>query len=520
MLPREAPSSTPCSVTVANGVRCAAVLVVSAIFSATSCREKEANAPGLSTELSQAPDNDAAVAAIDAGKPDGSADGGGKPMAGTPPPDGPTLADQAALDALAHAAGSQPPGGEKRNLPLGLRLVVVERGPGQPWGLGISNESDRPVRIIADPRLLWFDVAVPSKKTKTVTCKLPESLFPGHADRRSETILAPGEGVVHSFDPRLYCFASGGQKALVPGAVVTPHFGWPVKKKPVATKKGKRKLPEETPPFIATPAPTGNETWHVTEDDLCAPEKPERSKTGEKSEKSKSAKEQSKTAPSATDKSTDTEEPPVRCAKVIDAAPFGLTSEYKAWASTRLEQDKPVREHPGPLELDLTQGSDAEAERTATIALRVKNRSKRAQRVYFRRELVSFEIMTPDGPVTCDAQPDQRSPDPQEFSRIGKGGSIQVTSRLVELCPHGTFGRPGFYLVHARFDADISGDQWGLDAFTGRVVSLEPASVRIRTGELPFLHKRAIRRVDVGQGEIVGPVASSDAGAPPPKNQK
>ena len=101
--------------------------------------------------------------------------------------------------------------------------------------------------------------------------------------------------------------------------------------------------------------------------------------------------------------------------------------------------------------------------------------------------------MGPDGTVTCDAEPDQRLPERQAFERIKSGGALSVTSRLVELCPSGTLARPGLYLVHARFDANQRGDDFNLDAFVGRVVSLSPAAVRIRTGELPFQRARAIR---------------------------
>ena len=47
-------------------------------------------------------------------------------------------------------------------------------------------------------------------------------------------------------------------------------------------------------------------------------------------------------------------------------------------------------------------------------------------------------------------QPDLRAPDRQAFATLGSGGKISVVSRLVELCPTGTFGQPGLYLLHAQ----------------------------------------------------------------------
>ena len=400
--------------------------------------------------------------------------------------------DEAALQALARA--KRVPERE----PSGVRFAVVERGPGQPWALAVANQGEQAVRLIADPRLLWFEVTVPSKK-KPVACRLPDTLFPSSADRRSEVVLEPGEAVVHSFDPRLYCFASGGQTALVPGAFVAPHFGWKGKHAAAPTKprKGAKKKPGAVPPFVLTPASVpGVENWRADQDTLCENTPPE-------PEKPNAAK-PAAGAKTQTDKKPEVEvnlEETPRCVKELEAEPFAMRSEYKAWSSTRLDEDRPMREKPGPLELELTQGSDALAERTATVTLRLKNRAARPRNVYFRRELVSFEVMTPDGPLTCDAQPDERAPDRQAFLRLNKGGSMAVTSRLIELCPRGAFGRPGLYIVHARFDAIHSGDEYGLEAFVGRVVTVDPATVRVRTGDLPFLRKSSLKRVDVGASE-------------------
>ena len=274
--------------------------------------------------------------------------------------------------------------------------------------------------------------------------------MPAKRDKRTIVLLEGGEGVAQTFDPRLYCFAAGGQWQLVPGAIVTPHFGWPEKKKKKVWKNGKRveETPKQDPPFVAGAAPA------------------------------KGA--------SQSDDETGTKE--------LVGTPFALKSDYAEWSRTRLPEDKKAADE-SPFVMSLLQGSDAQAERSATVTLTLTNRSKHRQTVYFRRELVSYEVMRPDGLVTCDPQPDLRAPDRQAFATLGSGGKISVVSRLVELCPTGTFGQPGLYLLHARFDATDSGDDYGLDAFVGRVVSKSPATVRIRTGEQPFLQKRRMRRV-------------------------
>jgi hypothetical protein len=350
---------------------------------------------------------------------------------------------------------------------LGLTLDVAEKGPNMPWAVAIVNEGNEPVNLVADARLLWFEVVVPGKRQK-VTCRLPDAQFPNAAESRLTVTLNPGEGVVEAFDPRLYCFAGSGQRALVPGAMVTPYFGWKEQGKTVR-QRGRRAAKPEQKPFVAELAPEPSEKDDTT-----------------------------RGAPAAADAGfTDESDGAL---KRIAGQPFALRSEYKEWSSTRLADDDKLREHPGPLELKLTQGSDAQAERNATVSLALKNHSPDKQTVYFRRELVSFEVVGPEGIVTCDPQPDARAPDRQAFSTIRKNGAITATSRMIELCPQHTFRRPGLYLVHARFDATNAGEEYELNAFTGRVVSLSPATVRIRTGETAFLYKQPMRTVPIAKG--------------------
>ncbi|MCC6902423.1 MAG: hypothetical protein IT377_25855 [Polyangiaceae bacterium] len=334
-----------------------------------------------------------------------------------------------------------------------LTLRVSERGPNRPWSLSIANAGSSAAVLAADPRLLRLEILAPSKK-KPETCALPAELFPARADKRTLLVLEPGEGVEQHFDPRLYCFAAGGQWQLVPGAMVTPHFGWPEKKKTTVWRGGKKveQSPKQVAPFAVLPAP-------------------------------------------AKGSASSDDDPGV---KELTGSTFALKSDYQEWSRTRIEADRRASEE-SPLVLEMVQGSDAHAERTATVKLTVKNRSKHAETVYFRRELVKFEVMRPDGLVTCDPQPDTRSPDRQAFTRLGPGGAISVVSRLIELCPTGTFGSPGLYLVHARYDATEAGTEWNIDAFVGRVVSRSPATVRIRTGDQPFLQKRSLHLVKVSQ---------------------
>jgi hypothetical protein len=399
---------------------------------------------------SEGVDRTATAPVASAGAPDAGVDGADEEEELEEAPEEPPLPDISTLHASTRTDAP----------PLGLTLDVAEKGPGQPWAVAIVNEGSEPVRLVADSRLLWFDVVVPGKR-RPVTCRLPDALFPADVEERLTVVLNPGEGVVQAFDARLYCFAVGGQRALVPGALVRPYFGWQDRTKRPVARLRRKAAPAKQGPFVATRV------------DAARRAPADESDAG------------------STSSEADGE------LKQIEGQPFALRSEYKEWSSTQLAADEPLRRAPGPLELALTQGSDAQAERNALISLSLRNRSDRTQSVYFRREFVSFEVVGPDGVVSCDPQPDDRAPDRQAFSVLRKKGSMAVTSRLIELCPQGTFARPGLYLVHARFDANEDGDQFGLNAFVGRVVSLRPAAVRIRTGEVPFLRKQPMRSIRI-----------------------
>ncbi|MCA9640913.1 MAG: hypothetical protein H6718_25620 [Polyangiaceae bacterium] len=337
--------------------------------------------------------------------------------------------------------------------PSEVELSVKQHGPSLPWSYEIKNVGERPVRVAADPRLLWFEVQVPGKK-KRRTCRLPAELFPKHADKDFSLVLRPGERFGQRFDPRLYCFAAGGQTDLVAGAVVYPRFGWPKQFK--TSWKGGKKLQTEQldAPFAVTP-----------------PERPRRGKKKQPRAKADLPKQETHL-------------------KLVEGKGLGLRSAYAGWSKDALhEDDKPEQsdwDSPEPM-LTMQTGSDAAAERLATVQVKLKNPSKdRKLVVYFRRELLSFEVMGPDGLKSCIPEPRTRFPEAQAFTTLGPGRSISVVSRLVELCPRGTFDRPGLYLIRARFDSKDDGAEFGLQGFTGRIVAEQPATVRIRGGEKPF----------------------------------
>jgi hypothetical protein len=342
-----------------------------------------------------------------------------------------------------------------------LVLEVREQGPTVPWQLTLRNTGSASYTVHADARLIGFAVQVPGVK-KAVRCALPEVLRP-RPNQTPRVVLAPGDAVVHEFDPRLYCFADAGQSWLVPGAQITPRFGWRPKVR-TQWRQGKRvETVVDAPPYVAE-----------LEGSVAASER----------------------APRASE---------------LVGASFALRSEYAAWNGSATGAEPAA----GPLRLTLKYGSDARSERDASVSLDLTNISQETLQVFFRRELVSFEVVGPLGHVTCDAQPDERAPERSAFSALAPGRSLSAASRLVELCPDDTFRTPGLYLVHGRFESLESGGEFGLEAFVGEVVAPEAVALRVREGGGP-LEVAAMRIIRAG-GAPEGEPVTEAASAPKPK---
>lgn len=368
---------------------------------------------------------------------------------------------RAAVDATAAAADER--------TRLGMRLAVVEQGPNAPWLIAVVNRGTEPVRVVHDLRTLSLEVTPPlpepdpkkklkPRAPKPVTCALPRGTVPGEEDKSLELTLEPGEGVVDSFDPRLYCMTTGGKSLLTQGATVVTRIGWPEKTRAVWVKgKKATRVLEQSAPFIARRAKVAG----------SLPEAEETKAPGDASSEPKSDRE---------------------AIKQMVSLPLTLGEAYA-----------PKKPEPSDsLELVLTRGSDAATERDATVSVALVNHSKKAERVLFRRESITFEVSGPDGLVACEPGPDNRAPDRSNLSLLKPGGRLSSTSRLIELCPQGAMRRPGLYLVHARYDGLKKAAPQRTPTFSGRVISREPVAIRVRGGWGEMPAQRQPERVRVG----------------------
>lgn len=375
-----------------------------------------------------------------------------------------------------------------------LTLAVSEDGPNQPWTVTLANGGAEPIGFIADPGLLWFEVTLPGRPTQN--CVLPEPLRPTSMQRKSVLILKPGEQYSRRLDPRFFCFAELGQVLLVPGAKVTPHFGWPREAMPSKSRAGARKKAAanpagsaraDQPPFVAWRASA------VASSEQAPPAPPP---GGE--EPVDGDTEPSAAAPWRM---------PLEGLKSLQGAALELSPAYSVWS--RADHRQPARD----IELVMLAGSDADDERSAAITFGVLNTLDRQQQIFVRRELLSYEVQGPDGFFECPGS-EVGSPDFASFSTLPPHGAERAVVRLIEVCPRRSFARPGLYEVHARLNAKWSGQELGIDAFVGEIEASRPAFVRVRSGDRSSFARLVVPPVS-GMAPGVVPPGQLDASPPP-----
>jgi hypothetical protein len=372
---------------------------------------------------------------------------------------------------LRRAEAAPDSGAALAGLTRNLQLEIVETGPDQLWTLHLSNVGDSPIGVVADPGLLWFEVTVPGAAPQT--CRLPEPLWPTSMRRRAQMVLAPGERFSRRFDARFFCFADLQQRLLVPGARVTPHFGWPVENQTtdLKTKRPAAASPV-APPFVAWPIALGTPASAPSET------------SEEPSEHSSEAQEAEALA-----------RVPNEGLKHVLGASIELSAAYARWSQAT------PRDMKQSLRLIMLEGSDAEDERNVTITVGLSNPTGVPQQIVARRDLLEYEVRGPDGVFECppgDAGP----PDYPSFSTLPAQSTERFVVRLLEMCPRGGFARPGLYEVHVQLHAKWSGVDLGLDAFTGTLTADRPAMVRVRSGDRSsFLRAPLVLAAGAGAAE-------------------
>lgn len=364
-------------------------------------------------------------------------------------------------DKAADKAGGDKAGGDKaaEATPAAEVDLWIHTAKTGSWGMTLTNKSSAPVRILADARLLWFEVITapeplaPGKKPgkaqgfpkgKIPVCRPPAELRPDGEIEKRALILRPGESYDERFDPMLLCGAGKLMQGLKPGAVVYAHYGYPP-----PTRKSKDPLPQ--PPYVLD---------SVSEPRAVLPARGVDAMTMVLSETTEPT---SNVEPAKTDKP----EPP------------------------KGTEPPPVVDERGPrLKLTATPLVDAAGPNDVTISVTLANEGLRAALLRFRSDDVGFTVSAPDGQVTrCDRGINRRAVVRDFFESLRPRGKQSFTLRLQEVCPVNTFARPGVYTVTANASLSQSGEAQNLAATVASVQAEAPTRVRVRSGRLPYQQK-------------------------------
>jgi hypothetical protein len=364
---------------------------------------------------------------------------------------------------LAHAEEAAKPA-----LPpeAGVSLSITPAHAG-PWRMVLANDGPAPVRILADARLLWFEVITapeppplgkkPPKaqafpRGKIPICRPPAELRPQHEFEQRALILKPGERYTEDFDPMLLCGAGKQMAGLKPGAVLYPHYGYPdPPKKPL---HGKKPDGPELPPLP-----------HVL-DSIAEPRAvlPARGIEGPVLVLS------SYRPPEASPTETTPEKP----------------AEITREGEPKPTPAPPVDERAPRLVLTATPFVDAHDRTSVAVTVTLKNEGLRPALLHFRNDNVGFTVHTPTGEVArCNPVDSSRGAVRDFFETLGAGKRRSVTVQLREFCPGELFDRPGIYHLQAFADLHQSGDAFRLPALVARAQA-EETRLRIRTGTLPY----------------------------------
>jgi hypothetical protein len=108
--------------------------------------------------------------------------------------------------------------------PANVSLVIDAPMTRGVWTMRVTNDGDVPVTLVADARLLSFEVTPRGARTSE-HCELPAEMRP-QDDLGRPIVLPPKRTYAERFEPRLYCLESRKLEALAAGSMVVARLGW------------------------------------------------------------------------------------------------------------------------------------------------------------------------------------------------------------------------------------------------------------------------------------------------------
>jgi hypothetical protein len=416
-----------------------------------------------------------------------------------------TSLGSAAAEPPAKPASPKPPRTAAGALPPApARIWLVTPTPSGPWTLRIDNTGEHTIRIPADVRLLRLELEASDGKhrTKTVRCDVG-ALRPEHFPDRRALYLSPLESYVETFDPRLVCFGKSAAE-LAGSAAVKARFGWD------PPPKGSKKPLE--PPFVADGI--DDPAFFSPLRELVAPtvvlsydDGTSGTEVGPEPAGEPSGPAAATPAPTAAEPAS----PSPSSGNVVVVVPLGApaapAAETPAAPAPLADTSPPIVDANAPrLELAQEAMADARTPSQVTVTVTATNVGHRPLVAPLHARMLEFRVHGPDDRRTrCDAAAPTHAVPRDLYRTFKPGASASFTVQLNEVCPLGTFDRPGLYRVHAVLRARETGSEVGLDAYTADVPGVAPTLVRVQGGPLPFYWQPPVAVATQSLGSAAGP---------------
>jgi hypothetical protein len=398
---------------------------------------------------------------------------------------------------------------------LPVSLTVIANSPDPPWTVRVENTGDHVIRIAADVRLLSFDLETAQTNGHgggKVHCAAPRGLAPSTFPKDRELYLQPGESYVADFDPRLFCFG-GGVDALTAGTMVHPHYGFssPPWAKQVFAAEGIDR-PHDFAPRAQIDGPSMLLAYHpgapppqpgALQPGALQPGAPQPGAARGPQAGAPQAGVPEAGAPQAGG-----------WARPEAGHPGDAPALAAAWhdKSAGCRHDQPGAGGPldpacnqlppeGPTFTDLNAAKvdvyvdrtiDAGAARDLVLNVHVKNDGTHDLTTALRGAMLTFTVeeLGPDNQarnvVECGGSEHPHPIAAEMLYKMRGGRTVAVPQLLGELCPGGTFDRPGLYRVRPRLDTTAIGEAAELGAHIGQALARQTTLVRLATAKSAF----------------------------------
>lgn len=412
-----------------------------------------------------------------------------KPQSGAAPSATSPVATAAASAAAKASAAApkkyHPPKSKKPALPV--TLTVEATSPDPPWIMRIENTGTVPIRIPADSRLLRFEMkpsAIPGdpkyKNLSARACKPPSALVPSKFPERRELYLRPGEVYEEQIDPRLYCFGESSTDLLRPGTVMVPHFGfgneptWGEAKEPYMAQST-----DDVDPYRPLKAIVGA-PFTLPEVPDPPPAVPGQSQPSPVA----------KALPRGGELPSEGEPTPVASTSALPQSSLNLAHG----APPPQEDDEPYKvDKPAPLvdkaaghiDIYVSRFVDAPTTSDVVLTIRAVNEGRRKLAAVLRGRMLHFAVeeLGPDNRTVrqtdCVHQNNAHGIATEMVSEVAPGKEIKIALMISEICPRGTFTKPGLYRITPTLDTSQMGESLRSDPWLGITFAKQSSLVRL-----------------------------------------